>query len=73
MGTVNQEIILVTNHWTHFHLTNEVLHPVTGKEMEYMTLMKDPVLQLLWKRGFGNEMDRLLQGIHDIQRTTTFF
>jgi hypothetical protein len=41
--------------------------------MEYMTLMKDPYLQPLWKRGFGNEVGRLFQGICDIQGTNTCF
>jgi hypothetical protein len=41
--------------------------------MEYMAIMKDPELQPLWKRGFGNEVGRLFQGIRDIQGTNTFF
>jgi hypothetical protein len=41
--------------------------------MEYMALMKDPSLQPLWKRGFGNEVGRLFQGIHDIPVTDTCF
>jgi hypothetical protein len=41
--------------------------------MEYMERMKDPVLQTLCKRGFGNEVGRLLQGIRDIQGTNTCF
>jgi hypothetical protein len=42
--------------------------------MEYiMALMKDPVIQPLWKRGFGNEVGRLFQGINDIQGTNTCF
>jgi hypothetical protein len=39
--------------------------------MEYMALMKDPHLQPLWKRGFGNEIGRLFQGIRDIHGTDT--
>jgi hypothetical protein len=39
--------------------------------MEYMTLMKDPRLQPLWKRGFGNEYRSLFQGIQDIIDTDT--
>jgi hypothetical protein len=35
--------------------------------MQYMDLMKDPMLHPLWKRGFGNELVCLFQGIHDIQ------
>jgi hypothetical protein len=38
-----------------------------------MALMKDPVLQLLWNRGFGNEEGRLFQGIHEIPETNTCF
>jgi hypothetical protein len=38
-----------------------------------MALMKDPRLQPLWTRGFGNECGRLFQGIRDIPGTDTFF
>jgi hypothetical protein len=41
--------------------------------MEYMALVKDPPLQPLWKRGFGNECGRLFQGIRDIPGTNTCF
>jgi hypothetical protein len=66
-------ITLGNNHWSHQHLANAVIHPITGKEMEYMALMKDPRLQPLWKRGFGNECGRLFQGIRDIPGTNTCF
>jgi hypothetical protein len=52
---------------------NAVIHPVTGKEMEYTALMKDPQLQPIWTRGFGNECGRLFQGIRDIAGTDTCF
>jgi hypothetical protein len=39
--------------------------------MEYMALMKDPCLQPLWKRGFGNEVGCLFQGICEIPGTNT--
>jgi hypothetical protein len=39
--------------------------------MEYSALMKDPRLQPLWTRGFGNECGRLFQGIRDIPGTDT--
>jgi hypothetical protein len=39
--------------------------------MKYIALMKDPHLQRLWKRGFGNECGRLFQGIRDIPGTDT--
>jgi hypothetical protein len=51
----------------------QMLHPVTGKEMEYTALMNDPVIKPLWKKGLGNEVARLFQGIHDIQGTNTCF
>jgi hypothetical protein len=41
--------------------------------MEYMALIKDPRLQPLWKRGFGNKCGRLFQGIQDIPGTDTCF
>jgi hypothetical protein len=71
MGTAHMAIALGNNNWSRQHLANAVIHPVTGKEMEYMALMKDPRLQPLWKRGFGNECGRLFQGIRDIPGTDT--
>jgi hypothetical protein len=41
--------------------------------MEYSALMKDPRLQPLWTRGFGNKCGRLFQGIRDIPGTDTCF
>jgi hypothetical protein len=41
--------------------------------MEYKALIKDPRLQPIWIRGFGNECGRLFQGIRDISGTNTFF
>jgi hypothetical protein len=73
METANHAIALGTKYCTNQHFSNSVLHPVTGKEMEYMALMKDPDLQPLWKRGFGNEVGQLFQGIRDIQGTNTSF
>jgi hypothetical protein len=35
--------------------------------------MKDPHLQPLWTRGFGNKCGRLFQGIRDIPGTDTCF
>jgi hypothetical protein len=64
-------IDLVKNHCSQQHLANAVVHPITGKQIEYMALMNDPDLQPLWKRGFGNETGRLFQGIRDIPGTNT--
>jgi hypothetical protein len=67
------DIALGNRHWSHQHQANAVVHPITGKEMENMALMKDPHLQPLWKRGFGIEVGRLFQGIRDIPGTDTCF
>jgi hypothetical protein len=73
MDTSHMVIALGNHHWFQQPQANTVVHPITGKEMEYMALMKDPRLQPLWKRGFGNECGRLFQGIRDIPRTDTCF
>jgi hypothetical protein len=73
MDTAHTAIYLGDNHWSRQHQANTVIHPITGKEMEYMALMKDPRLQPLWTRGFGNECGRLFQGIRDIPGTDTCF
>jgi hypothetical protein len=44
-----------------------------AKKMKYSALMKDPRLQPLWARGFGNECGCLFQGIRDIPGTDTCF
>jgi hypothetical protein len=48
MDSSHMAIALVNNHWSQGHHANAVIHPVTGKEMEYLALMKDPRLQPLW-------------------------
>jgi hypothetical protein len=73
METAHMAIALGANHWSRKHQANAVIHPLTGKEMEYMALMKDPQLQPLWTRGFANECGRLFQGIRDIPGTDTCF
>jgi hypothetical protein len=71
METANMAIASGNRHWSQKHHANAVVHPVTGKEMEYTAPMKDPSMQPLWKRGFGNEVGRLFQGIRDIPGTDT--
>jgi hypothetical protein len=71
MDTAHTAIAIGNNRWSQQHQANAVIHPVTGKEMECMALTKDPRLQPLWKRGFGNECGRLFQGIRDIPGTDT--
>jgi hypothetical protein len=48
MDTAHMAIALGNNHWSRQHLANSVIHPITGEEMEYTALMKDPRLQPLW-------------------------
>jgi hypothetical protein len=62
MDTSHMAIALGDNNWSRQHQANAAIHPVTGKEMEYSTLMKDFRLQPFWTRGFGNECGRLFQG-----------
>jgi hypothetical protein len=73
MDSAHMTITLGNNHWSQRYQANAVIHPVTGKEMEYSALMKDPHLQPLWTRGFGNECGRVFQGIRDIPGTDTCF
>jgi hypothetical protein len=54
MDTAHMEIALGHNHWSQRHKANTVIQPINGKEMKYPALMKDPCLQPLWTRGFGN-------------------
>jgi hypothetical protein len=70
METANMAIALGNHHWSQQYHANAVVHPVTGKEMEYTALVKDPSLQPLWKR---DEIGRLFQGIRDIPGTDTCF
>jgi hypothetical protein len=73
MDTAHMAISLGHKHWSQRYNVNAVLHPITGKKMEYSALVKDPRLQPLWTRGFGNECGRLFQGIQDIPGTDTCF
>jgi hypothetical protein len=73
MDSANMATALGHDHWSKQHQANAGTHQVTGKEMEYSALMKDPQLQSLWTRGFGNECGRLFQGIRDIPGTDTCF
>jgi hypothetical protein len=50
MDTAHMAIPLGDNNWSQKHKANAVIHPVTGKEMEYSALMKDPVYN-----HFGHE------------------
>jgi hypothetical protein len=49
METAKMAIALGTNHWSQQHLSNAVVHPITGKQMEHMALMNDVDLRPLLK------------------------
>jgi hypothetical protein len=71
MDTAHMAISLGYHRWSQQHQANAVIHPTTGKEMEYMALIKDPHLQPLWQRGFSNDCGRLFQFILDTPGTDT--
>jgi hypothetical protein len=74
MGGANCAIPFGENHWTHTPMMKSVIHPVTGKEMQYKDLTKDPQVAPLLEIGLGNELGIICQGIRDIsERTTAFF
>jgi hypothetical protein len=73
MDSVNNAIPLGDNHWTKTPMMNVVIHPASGKEMQYKDIMKHPTLGPKYKTGFENELGRLCQGIRDIQGTNTCF
>jgi hypothetical protein len=54
-------------------MMNSVIHPVTGKEMQYKDLMKDALLGPLFEIGLSNELGRICQGMRDIAGTNTAF
>jgi hypothetical protein len=69
----NCAIAFGENHWTNTPMMNSAIHPVTGKEMQYKDLMKDPELGPLFEIGLSNELGRICQGIRDIAGTNTAF
>jgi hypothetical protein len=73
MDTSHMVIALGDNHWSWQHLANTVIHPVTGKKLEYTALMKDNQLKPLWSLEYGSECGRLFQGIQDIAGADTCF
>jgi hypothetical protein len=73
MDTAHMNIALGDNHWYRQNLANAVINPITGKEIKYMAIMKDPLLQPLYTRGFGIKFSRIFQGIRDIPGIDTCF
>jgi hypothetical protein len=54
-------------------MMNGVLHPASGKEIQYKYIMLHPTLGPKYKTGFGNQIWPLCQGIRDNQGTNTCF
>jgi hypothetical protein len=73
MGGANCVIAFGGNHWTKTPIMNSVIHPVTGKEIKYKDIMKDPELAPLFEICLGNELGCICQGIRDIAGTNTAF
>jgi hypothetical protein len=73
LGAANCACALGDNHWTKTPMMNSVIHPVTGKEMQYKDLMKDAILGPLFEIGLSNELGRISQGIRDVAGTNTAF
>jgi hypothetical protein len=73
VGSVNNAIALDNNHWTNVPMMNAVIHPASGKEMQYKYIMQYKKLGPQYKTGFGNELGRPCQGIIDIHGTNTCF
>jgi hypothetical protein len=71
MGRANNTVALGNNHWNNTPMMNEVLHTASGNKMQYKDIMQHPTLSHKYKTGFGNELERLCQGIRDIQGTNT--
>jgi hypothetical protein len=71
LGGANCAIAFGENHWTKTIMMNSIVHPSTGKEMQYKSLMKDPDLGPSFEIGLSNELGRVCQGIRDIVGTNT--
>jgi hypothetical protein len=70
MDSAHMVIALGNHHWSQRHQANAVIHPVTGKEMEYSALMKDPRLQPLWTRGLATNADASSKEFETFQEPT---
>jgi hypothetical protein len=73
LGGANCAIAFGANHWTKTHMMNSVIHPSTGKEMQYKDLMKDPDLGPSFEIGLSNKLSRICQGIPNIAGTNNAF
>jgi hypothetical protein len=71
LGGANCAIAFDGNHWTKTHMMNSVIHAITGKEMQYKDLMKDPELGPSFEIGLSNKLGRIYQGNRDIAGTNT--
>jgi hypothetical protein len=73
LGASNCACALGDNHWTKTPMMNSVIHPITGKEMQYKDLMKDPIFGPVFEIGLSNELGRICHGIRDVAGTNTAF
>jgi len=49
---------------------NAILNEDTGELMEYRHLIKDPKYSTIWRKAYGKELGRLVQGIPGIVQDT---
>jgi hypothetical protein len=52
MSSANHAIAFESNYGTTSPMMNAVLHPATGKEMQYKDIMQHPLLGPRYKTGF---------------------
>ena len=56
------------------HMLNAVLNKDTGELMEYRHLTGNPKYREIWGQAYGNELDRLAQGVEGrVKGTNTIF
>jgi hypothetical protein len=73
IGGAKCAIAFGENHWKNTPMMNSIIHPMTGKEIQYKDFMKDPELGPLFKIHLSNELGRICQGISEIAGTNTAF
>ena len=66
-----EEASLQHSLFEHVAMANAVVHPTTGKPMEYRELRSNPDTKAAWDLSAANEFGRLAQGIRDIKGTNT--
>jgi hypothetical protein len=61
MDSAHMAIALGQNHWSKHHQSNTVIHPVSGKEMDYLALTKDPVYSHFGREALATNAGAILR------------